>query len=145
MPGLAQVPELPEDLEIGLALSALPAHLRPEATVYTLDPAVGFQVAREGSNGFHALVVRNDPAFAAGDWDYPTWRNDLLIPIAFDAAGVDAQLRVLLDVAAWRAAGRSPAEARVEIRRCFASGAYPPPARAGVSYMLAPILRAYVM
>lgn len=134
---------LPEDVEVELARSALPQHLRADATVYALDPASGFRIVRPGGNGFHALVVRNDPAFVDGDWAYPAWRNDLLIPIAFDAAGVDAQLRVLLDVAAARAAGATPEAVRAEQRRRRAAGAYPRPSRVGISYMLSPIIRAY--
>src|SRR6266699_1995778 len=49
---------LPRDLEIQLALSALPPHLRDAATVYVLNPARGFEVARPGTNGFHAFVAR---------------------------------------------------------------------------------------
>jgi hypothetical protein len=41
-----KIEPLPQDLEIQLALSALPRHLRDNATVYTLDPAKGFEVAR---------------------------------------------------------------------------------------------------
>jgi len=50
---------LPRDLEIQLALSALPPHLRDNATVYVLNPAKGFEVARQGTNGFHAFVCPN--------------------------------------------------------------------------------------
>ena len=50
-----KVEPLPRDLEIQLALSALPPHLRDNATVYTLNPDKGFEVARKGTNGFHAL------------------------------------------------------------------------------------------
>lgn len=134
---------LPDDLEIELARSALPEHLRAGATVYVLRPDRGFEVAVPGSNGFHALVVRNDPAFVRGDWSYPAWRNDLLVPIAFDAAGVPAQLQVLFDVAEARAGGASPSEVRSLLRQRFADGYYPEPARAGMAYMLSPILRAY--
>src|SRR5882762_34214 len=49
---------LPRELEIQLALSALPPHLRDNATVYVLNPDKGFEVARKGTNGFHALVAR---------------------------------------------------------------------------------------
>lgn len=49
---------LAEDLEIELALSSLPPHLRKDATVYVLRPAKGFERVRQGSNGFHALVSR---------------------------------------------------------------------------------------
>jgi hypothetical protein len=56
--GVTKIDPLPRDLEIQLALSALPPHLRDNATVYVLNPDKGFEVARKGSNGFHALVAR---------------------------------------------------------------------------------------
>jgi hypothetical protein len=40
---------LPRDLEIQLALSSLPSHLRDNATVYALSPDKGFEVARKGT------------------------------------------------------------------------------------------------
>lgn len=134
---------LPEDLETSLALSALPAHLRDEATVYLLRPSTGFEVAVRGSNGFHALVVRNDPAFVNGDWSYEAYRNDTLVPIAFDDAGAKAQMRVLFDVAAARADGVPPSALKDTLRHRFATGYYPAPERSGISFMLSPILRAY--
>src|SRR5258708_18145619 len=58
---------LPRDLEIQLALSSLPAHLRDHATVYVLNPTQGFEVARTGTNGFSALVARTgDDAMKIG-------------------------------------------------------------------------------
>ena len=51
---------LPRDLEIQLALSSLPPHLRENATVYVLNPDKGFEVARAGTNGFSALVARTE-------------------------------------------------------------------------------------
>lgn len=53
-----KVDPLPRDLEIQLALSALPTHLRSDTTVYVLNPDMGFEVARKGTNGFHAFVAR---------------------------------------------------------------------------------------
>jgi len=41
-----KIDPLPRDLEIQLALSALPPHLRDNATVYILNPDKGFEVAR---------------------------------------------------------------------------------------------------
>src|SRR5690349_23175941 len=38
---------LPRDLEMQLALSALPPHLRDNATVYVLNPAKGFERSEE--------------------------------------------------------------------------------------------------
>ena len=40
---------LPRDLEIELALSSLPAHLRENATVYVLNPEKGFEVGSQGN------------------------------------------------------------------------------------------------
>jgi hypothetical protein len=47
-----KIEPLPRDLEIQLALSSLPSHLRDQATVYTLNTDKGFEVARQGTNGF---------------------------------------------------------------------------------------------
>ena len=59
---------LPRDLEIQLALSALPPHLRDNATVYVLNPEKGFEVARKGTNGFHAFVARTGDDTFRGSW-----------------------------------------------------------------------------
>src|ERR1700682_2840893 len=89
----------PRDLEIQLALSALPPHLRDNATVYVLNPAKGFEVARKGTNGFHAFVARTGDDTFKGSWPLTEYRDDILYPIAFDTAGVTAQMRVFFDAA----------------------------------------------
>lgn len=132
---------LPADLEIGLALSALPQHLREEATVYRLDPRAGFVVEREGTNGFHTFVARNDPGIYQADWQHTRW-DDLLIPIAFDAAGVASHMQPYFDLARFRATGMDPLEAQKKLRERYES-TYQPPERAGISFMLAPVMRAY--
>src|SRR5260370_33185191 len=53
-----KIEPVPPDLEIQLALSAIPPQLRDNATVYVLNPDKGFEVARKGTNGFHAAVAR---------------------------------------------------------------------------------------
>lgn len=58
-----RVKPLPKDLEMEFALSALPPHLRAEATVYILNPQKGFEMARKGTNGFHTFVARTSPFF----------------------------------------------------------------------------------
>lgn len=40
---------MPKDLEVRLALSALPPYLRSDATVYVLDPAKGYTAEQRGS------------------------------------------------------------------------------------------------
>jgi len=134
---------LPRDLEIELALSALPAHLQGEATVYVLNPASGFEIARSGTNGFHALVARTGDDAFRGSWPLTAYRSDILYPIAFDAAGAKAQLRIFLDAAALQAKGTPPAELKNIMQRRFKTGFYKAPARAGIAYMLAPVLRTY--
>ena len=48
-----QYPLLPRALEIDLALSAAPKHLRDDATVWALDKS-GYAIAKKGGNAFSA-------------------------------------------------------------------------------------------
>src|SRR6266851_106142 len=103
--GTNKIEPLPRDLEIQLALSALPPHLRDNATVYVLNPDKGFEVARKGAN---------------------------------------AQMRVFFDAAEMQAKGTPPEELKKIIQERYRTHYYKAPERAGVSYMLSPILRTYV-
>lgn len=134
---------LPGDIEVELALSALPAPLRDGATVYGYQPGRGYEVVIEGDNGFATLVGRDDPAIRFGTWEFDAYPEDLLIPIAFDAAGAATHLVTYLDLGRMRATGVAPAEAKRRLVEGFASGRYSAPERTGISYMLAPLLRAY--
>ncbi len=87
-----KIEPLPRDLEIQLALSALPPHLRDNATVYVLNPDKGFEVARKGTNEFHALVARTGDDAFRGSWPLTEYRDDTLYPISFDKAGAKAQM-----------------------------------------------------
>ena len=51
---------MPAALETDFALSCLPPHVRPGATVYLLDPEKGYYIARQGNNGFICFVARTD-------------------------------------------------------------------------------------
>lgn len=134
---------LPRALEIELALSALPDHLREGAAVYTLDPEKGFEVARHGSNGFHTFVARTGDDALRGDWQLTSYRDDILYPVAFDEVGAAAQMRIMFDVAEMQAKGVPASELKETFRQRLKQGHYPVPHRAGVSYMLSPILRTY--
>jgi hypothetical protein len=134
---------LPRDLEIQLALSALPPHLRDNATVYVLNPAKGFEVVRKGTNGFHALVARTGDDTFRGSWPLTEYRDDILYPIGFDSAGAKAQMRIFLDAAEMQANGTPPRELKKIMQERQKTGYYKPPERAGISYMLSPILRTY--
>jgi hypothetical protein len=138
-----KIEPLPRDLEIQLALSALPPHLRDNATVYVLNPDKGFEVARKGTNGFHAFVARTGDDTFRGSWPLAAYRDDILYPISFDAAGAKAQMRIFFDAAEMQAKGTPPGELKKIIRERIKTGYYKAPERAGVSYMLSPILRTY--
>ena len=130
---------MPRDLETAWALSAAPPHLRDSAEVDLLDPARGYVQARAGTNGFRCLVARTE-------WEWPRlpFRNDIFVPVCSDAAGSAAWLPVLVDVAAMRAHGDTPRAVYDEVMRRFGDGRYHAPARAGISYMLSPVMRTFL-
>lgn len=140
----ATIEPLPRDLEIQLALSALPPHLRDNATVYVLNPAKGFEVARKGTNGFHAFVARTGDDAMQGAWPLTKYPEDILYPLSFDSAGAKANMRVFFDIAEMQAKGMPPQELKKTIQERYKTNYYKAPERAGVSYMLSPILRTYV-
>ena len=141
---MKKIEPLPQDLETQLALSALPPHLRNSATVYVLNPEKGFEVARTGTNGFHAFVARTGDDSFRGCWPLNEYRDDILYPISFDSAGAKAQMRVFFDAAEMQAKGISPGQLKKIIKERFETRYYKDSERAGVSYMLSPILRTYV-
>ncbi len=138
-----KIEPLPRELEIQLALSALPPHLRDDATVYVLNPEKGFEVARKGTNGFHTFVARTGDDSFRGEWPLKEYREDILYPVSFDSAGTVAQMRVFFDAAEMQARGTPPGELKRIIKDRYKTGYYKAPERVGISYMLSPILRTY--
>ncbi len=138
----AKLVDLPRDLEIQLALSALPEDLRDKATVYVLNPAQGYEVFRQGTNGFVTFVGRSSTRFYQADWpyDYPP---DQLIPVSYDSVGVEHHLSPWFDIAKMRAQRVGPEKVREIIQARYRDGTYSAPKKGGISYMLAPIHRAY--
>jgi len=132
-----QLDKMPVDLETQLALSALPAHVRPGATVYLLDPAKGYYIARQGTNGFVCFIGRTD-------WEWAEFRKDVFTPIGFNAEGAKSIAVVYRDVAAMRATGKFTArQVRDTVVARIRSGRYVAPSHTGISFMLAPIMRVY--
>ena len=129
--------KMPAALETDLALSALPLNLRTAATVYLLDPAKGYYVGQQGSNGFVCFIDRTD-------WEWGKFRNDVFAPIAYDPEGAKTIFPVYRDVAAMRASGKwSALQIKDSVIKRFHKGIYRAPAKGGLSYMLAPIMRVY--
>jgi hypothetical protein len=129
--------KMPTDLETELALQALPVQLRSAATVYLLDPAKGYYVAQKGSSGFICFVARTN-------WEWGEFRQDLFAPMAYDAEGAKRIFPLYRDVAAMRASGKFTArQIKDTIVDRIHKGKYKAPARGGISYMLAPVMRVY--
>jgi hypothetical protein len=136
--GSWKLERMPAALEMDFALSALPAHLRDAATVYLLDPNKGYYIARQGTNGFSAFVNRTD-------WEWAEFVQDSYAAISYDAEGAKTYLPVFFAVAEMRASGKySASQIREIIIKRVKDGTYKAPSRAGISYMLCPILRTHV-
>jgi hypothetical protein len=116
---------LPPRLEIELALTAGPEHLRQEATVYVFGKN-GYEKVRSGRNGFTCMVNRDGNQ--AGD-------NDLK-PTCWDAEGSATIVPVMLRVGELMAQGKTAAEIKNDIDTGFNEGRFLSPRKAGIAYML---------
>jgi len=116
-------PLLPRDVEIELALSAAPAHLREGAAVWVFD-STGYVKTRDGRNAFSCIVSRR-----GGD----------LFPVCWDAEGASALMPIDIQDGAMRAGGAANGEIERTIAAGFKDGRYRAPAKAGVAYMLSPL------
>jgi hypothetical protein len=125
---------MPAQLETRFALSALPTRLRDGASVYLLDPDKGYRLARQGTSGIACLVERTG-------WELADFRNDIYIPLCYDAAGTSTYLKVIMDAAALRASGMSAQALKAEIEERYRTKAYRAPDKPGLSYMVSPVMR----
>jgi hypothetical protein len=117
-----RVLSLPRDLEIRLAVNALPKELRAGATVLVMEPA-GYVEARRGSNPFTCIVSR---------------RGGNFYPVCFDAEGSRTILPAFADDAVLRLKGATDEEVERQLAQGFEQGRYRPPTRPGIAYMLSP-------
>lgn len=127
--------QMPPELESRFALSALPPALRERATVYLLDPNKGYQITRKGTSGVTCLVERTV-------WEWADFRNDIYIPLCYDAVGTKAHLKVIMDAATLRAQGMGPVALKSEMENRYKNKTYKAPEKAGLSYMISPVMRA---
>ena len=130
--------QMPPKLETQYALSALPPAMRDQATVYLLNPKSGYQPTRQGTSGVTCLVERTA-------WEQADFRNDIYVPLCYDAAGSKTYLKVIMDAAALRIQGVSPAALKAEIERRYKDRTYKVPDKPGVSYMVAPVMRTWML
>jgi len=113
---------LPRDLEIRLALNALPKDLREGASVLALEPN-GYVRVRQGANPFTCLVSR---------------RGGNFYPVCFDDEGTRTILPAFADDAVLRLKGSGDQEIEAQLAAGFQEGRYRPPLRPGIAYMLSP-------
>ena len=113
---------LPRDLEMRLAIDALPKSLRDGASVLVLEPA-GYVKAKQGTNPFTCIVSR---------------RGGNFYPVCFDEEGTRTILPAFADDAVLRLKGATDDDVERQIARGFEQGRYRPPARPGIAYMLSP-------
>jgi len=134
----AKLEKMPHSLEVRFALSALPPHLRDGATSYVLDPDKGYILDRKGINGFSCIVMRTE-------WSWPQlpFRDDIFVPICYDEEGSKKMLPVWMDAAQMRARGLTPMQVYAQTMKNFDDGTYQKPARSGICYMTAPLMRSY--
>lgn len=133
-PADTTIDKMPPQLETQYALSALPPALREHASVYLLDPGKGYQLSRKGTSGVTCIIQRTA-------WEMADYRNDIYIPLCYDAVGTETYLKVIMDAAALRAQGMEPAALKTEIDKRWKNKTYKVPAKMGMSYMVAPIQR----
>jgi hypothetical protein len=134
----ASVPKLeqmPVKLETEFALSAAPPRLREQASVYLVDPKKGYYLARQGTSAVTCIVQRTS-------WEMAEYRDDVYWAVCYDAVGTATYLKPILDAEALRAQGMSAAALKDEIQKRYRDKTYRVPDKAGVSYMVGPIMRA---
>jgi len=112
---------LEPEVEMAEALAACPESLREQAGAYVLSES-GFVLARQSSNGFHAIISRSQP----GAFE----------PQCLDAEGSKSLLHQILLRGRLQMQGLDPGEIDSQIESAWTSGELGPPTRPGVNYML---------
>ena len=115
----------PREVELQLALSAGPAHLREAATVYVFMTG-GYIRTKIGTNGVSCIVNRD--AFLDG--------YEALKPTCFDAEGTARIVPMILREGELLAKGQDAAAIRRAIDDAFAKKELEAPRRPGIAYML---------
>jgi hypothetical protein len=134
----AKLERMPEALEVRFALSAAPPHLRDAATTYVLDPTKGFVLHHQGTNGVSCIVVRSDWQF-----DEAPFRDDIAWAVCFDGEGSRTLMQDYFFAAEMRARGMDSKQVHAELLKKFGTAGYPNPARTGIAYMIAPVMRGF--
>jgi hypothetical protein len=102
--------------QVELALSAAPAEVSSNATVYILGPK-GYEKIREGTNGFSCLIERS----------FVGTKQTSSAPACFDAEGSRTIMLAYLHREELRAEGKSEAEIKDDIAKGYKEGRFKVP------------------
>lgn len=137
----AQAPPLreylmPRDAEMALARSAAPAAIADHATIKVLTES-GFQVVREGDNGFTCVVLRG---WAAPTWTPAPFRNliydaQVRAPICFNPVASRSVLPYQELRTALGMQGKGPDQIAEGVQAAYATGVLPRIDMVGFAYM----------
>ncbi|HWF45645.1 MAG TPA: hypothetical protein VG168_01460 [Bryobacteraceae bacterium] len=115
---------IPRDLEMRLAVNALPKALRDDASILVMEKS-GYVPAKKGTNPFTCMVSR---------------RGGNFYPVCFDREGARTIMQAFADDGVMRLNGMSNEEVERKLADGFAGGKYRPPSRPGIAYMLSPAI-----
>ena len=118
--------ELPAEIEIALAVSAAPPHLRRDADVYLYTRPTGYTLHQRGDNGFTCLVNRD--GFLYGSRAFK--------PTCWDPNGKESYIPLMLAVGRWLSEGVDTPEIRARIESGFEQAEFVAPDKTGGAYML---------
>src|SRR5258708_7132871 len=105
---------------------------------FALSSQDNHRVAPRAASGVTCLVERTA-------WEHADFRSDIYVPLCYDAAGSKTYLKVIMDAAALRIHGLPPADLKAEIEKRYREKTYQAPDKPGVSYMLAPVMRTWML
>lgn len=116
-----EFPLLDQVCERALALSAAPAHLQDDASVYVLKDD-GYTLINTGGNPYTCIVQRNHPTS--------------LLPVCFDKEGTDTIVKTIIGTADLVLEGKTDTEINAAIVAGLQTAKYSEPVSSSISYML---------
>src|SRR5262245_25592406 len=140
-PAAAQYPPLgkymmPRDAEIALAKSAAPATISDHATIKVLT-ASGYEVVRQGNNGFVCMVMRGwaAPTYTPAQFRNLVYDATVRAPICFDPTASRTvmpyyELRTKLGME-----GKSPDQIAESVQAAYVTGKLPRRESVSFAYM----------
>jgi hypothetical protein len=116
----------PRGIQIKMAEAAAPKEITSAATMLVLGKK-GYEVVREGSNGFTCLIQRQTP--------------ETMEPECFDREGSKTTLEKVKFVEVQRSKGIDEKEISRQVEAGYTTGKFKAPSKPGIVYMLSPYNR----